>query len=187
VSTGAPRLGGLVSAFHGSWDRRAPAVRVRKSDGCQTSARQRNLPPLGTFPRCRTGTGEGRRRRLAGKVSGRQMGLVEGPCVGSIGPGESATARDPSSRGVCPGSAPLSQNPDGTAPRRPKSGRDGGCGKPWITPRTPFCVKHLHQNSRVPGGLDAPPRTVDNHGPPIPEGGSIGGSAKKMSTNEPGR
>ena len=59
----------------------------------------------------------------------------------------------------------------------------GESGKPTITAKMPFAVKHLHRNPRrvawlrtLPMGLDCSFVSVDNYGPPSTRGSVFGGS-----------
>jgi hypothetical protein len=58
-------------------------------------------------------------------------------------------------------------------------------GKPAITARKPFPVKHLHHNTCGSTGIDGKSKCVDNCHPPTATSAVYGGSREKISTNEP--
>jgi chromosomal replication initiator protein len=70
-------------------------------------------------------------------------------------------------------------------PRAERGGHTPKSGKPTITAKRPFPVKHLHTNCCDPAGIDSRREVVDNRGPPLSRDVCSVGSHKKMSTMSP--
>lgn len=176
VRAGTPRLRGLVGTLHGSSFRGKPVIVMRKcrpdrDPACWPSGdqgREVGRHGLALIP---SRSGETRTFARSSPVSRAMSRPARCPSPVPGKPPCPLPTRE--STRFAAGPIDLKATPDT---------RFRASGEPAIRAKTPFPVKHLHHNSRRSAALDGGRRTVDNHGPPNPEGGFYGGSQKKIST-----